>query len=288
MSTTGAILVWMVATLLVGADHPLPANSAGPGTTGAILGRVTEFGSDVAIPGATVTARNQGTGFERASLCAADGTYFVPSLPPGFYQITATHEEFEGSSVRDYPIRVGRRTAVRPAAIALRRANTAQGGLGTVSQLASQPLPREYSAPLSSHVEVTIQWAAYVGTPRQLVPEAEWHSPAKLFTIVGSRRAAGPVPRQRSPELTVEHLLVVSYDGDGQQRDWALIPDPRVLRAEAPGPTGELTGQVLHYSRPEFVVTLPDDPETTELRIYLAARKGECFTLELLGAVTLP
>jgi outer membrane receptor protein involved in Fe transport len=63
---------------------------------GTILGTVTDA-SDALVSGATVKARNMGTGLERNSQTSADGSYSIPELPIGTYEVTVTKEGFQTS-----------------------------------------------------------------------------------------------------------------------------------------------------------------------------------------------
>jgi hypothetical protein len=54
---------------------------------GSIRG-VVKDPSGSAIAGASVTARNVDTGFERANTTGAEGGFEVPLLPPGHYEVT--------------------------------------------------------------------------------------------------------------------------------------------------------------------------------------------------------
>jgi hypothetical protein len=135
--------------------------------------------------------------------------------------------------------------------------------------------------------EVRVRWDAYVGAPSEVVPGAGEYLPANVLTVIDRRQFPGSAPRQRAPELSSDQVLVVALDAGGQQRDWALIPDPRIIRAEVPGPSGELSGQVLHRSTAEFTVTFSDDPGIAQLRFYHPRWTGEGFALDLLGAVPL-
>ncbi|HEY7171775.1 MAG TPA: TonB-dependent receptor [Vicinamibacterales bacterium] len=70
------------------------AASAGAQTTGATLaGRVVDQ-TNLPLPGATVTATAPATGYSRSVPTAADGTYTIPSLPVGVYDISATLNGF--------------------------------------------------------------------------------------------------------------------------------------------------------------------------------------------------
>jgi hypothetical protein len=72
----------------------LSAATAGAQTTGATLaGRVVDQ-TNLPLPGATVTATAPATGYSRSVPTAADGTYTIPSLPVGVYDITASLNGF--------------------------------------------------------------------------------------------------------------------------------------------------------------------------------------------------
>ncbi len=105
--------------------------------------------------------------------------------------------------------------------------------------------------------------------------------------LLGESRVRGAAPRQRSLELSPEHVLLATVNAKSQLRWWSLMPDPRVLRSEGPGPDGTLTGVVLYRPEAEFVVNIPSDDEASELRFYHPLWTGEEFTLQLLGAIRL-
>lgn len=112
--------------------------------------------------------------------------------------------------------------------------------------------------------EVRVQWDVYIGAPAaQMVPGQE--IPSNLFTVLDRRRVFGSLPRQRNPELSSDQMVVVAVGAQGEEIDWQLIQDPRVLRAELPGPTGEMRGEILHHAKTELLITLPDDPTIKEI-----------------------
>ncbi len=63
---------------------------------GSILGTVTDA-SGAVISGATVKARNSGTGLERTTQTTTDGNYTISELPIGTYSITIAQPGFETS-----------------------------------------------------------------------------------------------------------------------------------------------------------------------------------------------
>src|SRR6201984_2710346 len=61
---------------------------------GTILGTVTDP-SGAVVSGAKVTVKNTGTGLERATETSADGSYSLPELPIGPYQVTVSQTGFQ-------------------------------------------------------------------------------------------------------------------------------------------------------------------------------------------------
>src|SRR5262249_47851270 len=61
------------------------------------------------VPGATVTARNTGTGLSRAATTNTDGDYTITQLPPGIYEITIEARGFSKVVFKDVRVLVGAR-----------------------------------------------------------------------------------------------------------------------------------------------------------------------------------
>src|SRR5580700_6154507 len=61
---------------------------------GTILGTVTDP-SGAVVSGAKVSAKNTGTGHERATETSGDGSYSIPELPIGTYNVTVTQSGFQ-------------------------------------------------------------------------------------------------------------------------------------------------------------------------------------------------
>jgi hypothetical protein len=118
---------------------------------------------------------------------------------------------------------------------------------------------------------------------------AEELSAPVAASVAAEQRGKGSTARQRSLELSPEHVLVAAVDAKSQLRWWSVMPDPRVIRAEGPKAVGsnELTGVRLFRPRAEFFVHFPDDAEAAELRFYHPLPEGGEFRLQLLGAVSL-
>jgi outer membrane receptor protein involved in Fe transport len=72
---------------------------------GTILGTVSDA-SGAVISGATVKARNQGTGLERTTQTSGDGSYSIPELPIGKYTVTISQSGFQTTTMREVTVDV--------------------------------------------------------------------------------------------------------------------------------------------------------------------------------------
>src|SRR5271169_202805 len=72
---------------------------------GALVGTVSDQ-TGAAIPGATVTAKNDGTGFTRVALTDDAGGYNIPELPIGNYTVTAEKSGFQTVTQSGIPVDV--------------------------------------------------------------------------------------------------------------------------------------------------------------------------------------
>jgi hypothetical protein len=61
------------------------------------------------VAGASVTARNKGTGLERTTQTSEDGLYKITNLPPGEYEVTVEAANFARASVPSVQLTVGQR-----------------------------------------------------------------------------------------------------------------------------------------------------------------------------------
>lgn len=88
-------------------------------TSGDIEGRVTDPAGAV-IPGVTVTATNQPTGFEKSATTDEDGNYRIILLPPGSYDVkTSVPSGFRATNFTNVTVTVGGKTPLEiPLALA--------------------------------------------------------------------------------------------------------------------------------------------------------------------------
>jgi hypothetical protein len=81
------------------------AMAGGQTFRGTILGTVTDA-TGAAVPGATVTVRNEDTGLLRTTDSQADGSYRVPELPVGNYDVTIEKQGFQASVTKAIQVTV--------------------------------------------------------------------------------------------------------------------------------------------------------------------------------------
>lgn len=100
-------LVCLVIALIAFASF---ANAQSQATTGDIEGRVLDPQAAV-IPGVTVTATNQATGFEKSATTDADGIFRLILMPPGLYSVTTSAPSgFQAAKFANVPVTVGGKT----------------------------------------------------------------------------------------------------------------------------------------------------------------------------------
>jgi hypothetical protein len=175
------------------------------------------------------------------------------------------------------------------------QAETAAGGRASLAERVRGLLAEsgvEVGVPLNpvltsarSHRELRVSWEAdKAALPKPAAAQYK-NAAGRVALARASVRREGALPKQRSAELSPTQVVVVALDAEGRMRWCGLVADPRLLRAEFPGPGGELSGQVLYRESAEFVVHYPDDDNVAEVRLYHPDWDGQKFSLELVGAV---
>jgi hypothetical protein len=81
------------------------ATNAAQTFRGAILGNVSDVNGG-AIPDATITARNTGTGLERTTTTDSAGSFSIPELPLGVYEVSVNKQGFRSAKVTDVKVEV--------------------------------------------------------------------------------------------------------------------------------------------------------------------------------------
>ena len=84
----------------------LTTSAAAQGAGGLIAGTVKDAQGGV-LPGVTLTLRNVESGVVRTAVSEANGTYRLPGLPPGRYELVAELSGFANAELRDITITIG-------------------------------------------------------------------------------------------------------------------------------------------------------------------------------------
>ena len=95
----------LVAVVLAGLLG-LAASAAAQGTGGVISGTIRDAQGG-ALPGVSLTLRNVESGVIRTAVSEADGTYRLPGIPPGRYELAAELQGFATTQIPDLTITIG-------------------------------------------------------------------------------------------------------------------------------------------------------------------------------------
>jgi hypothetical protein len=134
--------------------------------------------------------------------------------------------------------------------------------------------------------ELRVKWVTSTAASTSQQPKAG-PPPVGLYSIAAQQRYTEPPPRQRSLEIASGRLLIAAVDRTSRLKSWMVIADPRIVRAEGPGPDGILTGQILHMEQAEFFLSIPDEPDIVELRMFEPQLVGAEYRLTPVGSVSL-
>src|SRR5438034_1339948 len=96
----------LIVSMLIFATVALAQSQA---TTGNIEGRVLDP-KDAAVPGATLVATNQETGFEKTATTNDEGGFTIILLPPDNYTVRANAGGFTQTEIKNITVTVGGRT----------------------------------------------------------------------------------------------------------------------------------------------------------------------------------
>ncbi len=134
--------------------------------------------------------------------------------------------------------------------------------------------------------ELRIHWESFGKGGSAGLLKGEQLTDRSTLSRVDSIARVGAVPRERSLELSPDHILIAAVDENCGLQWWRLIVDPRLVRAEV-GPTGEMRSENHYLSNVDFSIEYPDDPQLKVLRLYHPEWNGKDFHLKLLGTLPL-
>ena len=107
----------------------------------------------------------------------------------------------------------------------------------------------------------------------------------QALTLVDERVVPGRLRRERRPQLSYDRLVVVLRDSFGRELDWRLLPNPAIVRAEVPGPNGQLSGQIIELDDVELLITVPSIATADHIHVYQPRWTGSEYMLDSLGQV---
>jgi hypothetical protein len=151
------------------------------------------------------------------------------------------------------------------------------------ADLVSASLPPTASVMTDAVVPLLhVRWVAAEGPSDGLVRLSEMVA-VNQFAVVARGSVRGPLVRERDPQWSEHDLVIVAADASGLETSWQKVRDPRILRSEQPGPTGELSGETFVRPEVELVVAVPDG--AASLNVYETTWSGEQFVLRQLGRI---
>ncbi len=102
------LLILMAITIVCS----ISAFAQSQATTGNIEGRVVDSNGAI-VPGASISATNQDTGFSKTVSSDSDGNYIFVLLPPGNYKVEiAAVKGFAAATYNNVKVTVGAKTAL--------------------------------------------------------------------------------------------------------------------------------------------------------------------------------
>ena len=130
---------------------------------------------------------------------------------------------------------------------------------------------------------VRIAWSAIPPPPGASVAARE----PRGLALIDQQVEAGRLRRERLPQLSQDRPVVVVQDPAGAELDWRLVPNPAIVRAEAPGPDGCLQGTVIELDSTELSIAIPAIQSAHRIHLYRPYWNGAEYLLEPLGHVDL-
>ena len=161
--------------------------------------------------------------------------------------------------------------------------NTLAALLSTVGVESGPPLP---TLNARTYRELRINWASLQKPETTGLLKAEQLTSDGLLTRTSSLPRTGALPRERSMELSPDHMLVVAVDEQDTARWSKLMIDPRLVRAEV-GRSDEMQSEKFYLAKVDFIVECPDDSLLKQLRFFRPVWDGESFHLEPMGSAPL-
>ena len=163
MAQRVVVLTALVGAMLAGASGYVHAQ----GLTGQISGTVTDQGGGV-LPGAAVTVRNTGTNATREVTTTGEGTFVVPDLLAGTYEISVTMTGFKGYHVTGVNLSANERLALRPIALQVGQLEETVAVTAEAARVQTQSGERSGLITQEQLQEISLKGRDYMGMLRLL------------------------------------------------------------------------------------------------------------------------
>lgn len=137
-----------------------------------INGLVTDS-SGAALPGTTIVVHNEKTGVDTTVVSSASGSYTVPYLPPGLYDVTATRSGFAGQSRKGFLLSTDRSVSAN---FAMKVGSVKQTVVVSASQLSLDTTNADVSYTISNRdIKALPTDGSNVVTLLALTPGVTWN-----------------------------------------------------------------------------------------------------------------
>ena len=103
--------------------------------------------------------------------------------------------------------------------------------------------------------------------------------------LVEERVVRRGLRRDRRPEISPNHLVVVVLDNDDHAIDWRLFLDPGIVRAESPGRDGRMWGQIVKHGVVELLIAIPNLDNAHRIHIHSPRWVNGEYLLDMIAEV---
>lgn len=139
----------------------------------------------------------------------------------------------------------------------------------------------------SSHRIIELAWEAYPGAPRKFKAHEEQYEKGTKLTLSQDTKLPNGVMQDVGLQVADNLLFVAAVDDQAQLRWYTQVEDPRISREEWVKPDGEYAGDEFRIANPKLTLTIPDDPEIKEFRLYEFKMDGGVAGLQLINSLHL-
>lgn len=105
--------------------------------------------------------------------------------------------------------------------------------------------------------------------------------------LVEERSSSKLVTGRRHIQYSEDHLVIAVLDSNGNELFRDVRIDPRLVRAEVPGPDGLLQNRKIYRVSQSFAFSIPVQQGMQSVRIYKPVWTGSRFVFDLVGDLAL-